>query len=183
MVSQYWIGLAFMALTVVPALAPADAQQANTTTEPESPSSLTETYESWTVQCVHRTQGEHAGKHCQMSQELLQPNSRQRVLLFAVTREGETAKATLVLPFGLLLQDGVRVEAEGAELFRAPIRTCLPTGCLAEAELPESVLGQLMAGETASVMMTANSGQPAKTDISLKGFSPAHRRLAALAGS
>jgi len=47
--------------------------------------------------------------------------------------------------------------------------------------LPDGTVAQLQAGGTASVLMTAVSGQSVKTDISLKGFAAAYKRLIALA--
>jgi invasion protein IalB len=44
-----------------------------------------------------------------MSRELLQHDSRQRLLLFAVNTGEGKAKATL-MPFGLLLSEGIRIE-------------------------------------------------------------------------
>jgi invasion protein IalB len=115
-----------------------------------------------------------------MSQELFQQGTRQRVLTFAIGRTAKGAKATLVLPFGLLLSEGVRVQIAEEEVLRGAYRTCLPAGCVTEIEFPEEVIKKFEATETASVLMTANSGQQVKTDISLKGFTPAYQRLANL---
>jgi hypothetical protein len=52
-------------------------------------------------------------------------------------------------------------------------RTCLPAGCIVEIDLPEAILALLQAGEKASVLMTVQTDQPMKTDVSLKGFSAA----------
>jgi invasion protein IalB len=57
----------------------------------------------------------------------------------------------------------------------------LPAGCIVEIDLPQEAIGELQAGETASVLMTANNNQPVKTNISLKGFAAAYKRLIALA--
>lgn len=151
--------------------------------EPPKPTTLSETYDTWTVQCATApaAEGQPAKRQCQMSQELLQQESRQRMMLFAVTKDSENARAMLILPFGLLLSEGVRIEITGKELMRGQFRTCLPAGCIVEADLPAESLAQLQAAETASVFMTAVTGQPVKTDLSLKGFAAAYKRLLALA--
>lgn len=147
----------------------------------QEPTTLSETYESWTVQCVNAGGGRQSRRTCQMSQELVQPETRQRVLLFAITKgEQEGAKATLVMPFGLLLPEGFRVEIAGEEVLRGAYRTCLPDGCVAEIDLPDAALKKLESGDSASVLMTANTGQPVRTDISLKGFAAAYQRLTEL---
>lgn len=150
-------------------------------TEIQIPTTLSETYDAWTVQCANTMEGEQARRTCQMSQELLQQESRQRLLLFAITKKGESsAKATLIMPFGLLLSEGVRVQIAEKELVRSAYRTCLPAGCIAEFDLPDASIEQLKTADTASVLMTVHTGQPMKTDVSLKGFAAAYRRLLAL---
>ncbi len=161
----------------------AGATAAQETTE-TGPSTLSETYESWTVQCAKTNTGGQATRNCQMSQELLQPESRQRVLLFAIApKKGEGAtKATLILPFGLRLSEGVRIEADGKELFRGAFTTCLPAGCISEVDLSDDILKQMQGNEKVTVVMTGNDGQVVRTDVSLTGFGAAYRRLLALNG-
>jgi len=146
----------------------------------QEPTTLSETYEAWTVQSVKA--GEGARRMCRMSQELIQPETRQRVLLFAITKgEQEGPNATLVMPFGLLLSEGFRIEIAGQEILRGAYRTCLPDGCVAEIDLADATLEALESAAAASVLMTANNGQPVRADISLRGFKPAYRRLTELA--
>jgi invasion protein IalB len=167
-------------LAALAALAATAALAQETETQP--PTSLSETYDTWTVQCATPQQeGQPAKRQCQMTQELLQQESRQRMLLVAVTKGEGNAKATLVLPFGLLLSEGIRIEIGQQEFARGAFRTCLPAGCIVEIDLPQEAIGELQAGETASVLMTANNNQPVKTNISLKGFAAAYKRLIALA--
>jgi len=160
---------------------PLDMQRPTTT---QRPTTLSETYDAWTVQCVNQVQEERTLRACQMSQELLQQETRQRVLLFAISKEPEAApKATLVLPFGLLLSEGVRIQIGETEVVRGAFRTCFPTGCVVELDMPADVIGQFENAQTARVLMMANTGQPVRTDISLKGFAAAYRRLQELAAS
>lgn len=157
---------------------PAGAQE----TTDAGPSTLSETYDSWTVQCAKITTGGQTTRNCQMSQELQQPESRQRVLLFAVApKQGERAsKATLILPFGLRLSEAVRIEVDGKELFRGAFTTCLPGGCISEIDLSDEIVNQMRALEKLTVVMTANDGQGVRADVSLAGFGAAYRRLLAL---
>ena len=152
-------------------------------TEPAKPTTLSETYDTWTVQCANSQpqEGQPAQRQCQMSQELLQQESRQRMLLFAVTKGEGDAKATLIMPFGLRLSEGIRIDIAEKELARGAFNTCLPAGCLVEIDLPEATIAQLQAADKVSISMTVHTGQPMKTDVSLKGFAAAYRRLLALA--
>lgn len=102
------------------------------------------------------------------------------MLTFAFGVTGAGTRATLVLPFGLLLSEGFRVQVGDEQILQGTYRTCLPAGCVAEIDVSEAVIGKLEAVETASVLMTANSGQQVKTDVSFKGFPLAYRRLVEL---
>jgi invasion protein IalB len=74
----------------------------------------------------------------------------------------------------------VRVNIGEEEVLRGAYRTCLPAGCVAEIDLPAETIKKLEAAEAASILMTANSGQPVKTDVSLRGFAAAYQRLTEL---
>jgi invasion protein IalB len=173
----------FILLTAMAALGVTSALAQETETDPAKPTALSETYDAWTVQCATTGEGEQQRRQCQMSQELLQQESRQRVLLVAIAKDkgNANAKATLVLPFGLLLAEGIRIEIGQQEFARGSFRTCFPAGCIVEIDLPEEAIKELQSGTVASVHMTANNNQPVKTDVSLKGFGAAYKRLIGLA--
>lgn len=155
-----------------------------TTSLAQEPTNLSESYGSWTVQCQQVGEGEQRQRVCQMSQELIQQQPRQRVLVFALTQTKEGAvKATVISPFGLLLSEGLRVELDGKEIVRGTFKTCLPIGCISEIDLGPDVIRELSAGAKVAVMTTANTGQPVRTDITLDGFSAAYQRLSALIAS
>jgi len=143
------------------------------------PSSLSETYDSWTVQC----QAVNEKRLCQMQQELRQANTNQRVLFTAITRSGDSddMKGTFVAPFGLALADGFTLEAEEGQVLTAPFKTCLPAGCLVEADLSPKVVARLAGyDKVVAVMAAADTGQAVRTDIDLKGFTAAYNRLIGL---
>jgi invasion protein IalB len=51
---------------------------------------------------------------------------------------------------------------------------------VSEVDLSDELIKQLQSNEKLTVVMTANDGQVVRTDVSLKGFSAAYRRLLAL---
>jgi len=89
---------------------------------PGNATSLTETYGDWTVICA-------------APQDAAQVNRQngQRVLAIelAAIEGGNAASGTLVLPFGLNLDQGVALSVDVSEIL-PPLRfsTCLPAGCL-----------------------------------------------------
>jgi invasion protein IalB len=149
----------------------------------EQPSSMQETYDDWMVQCHTVAKEDIKTKSCEMSQELRQKDSNQRVLAIGIVPASGDLKtrATVIAPFGLLLANGLAVEVAEKELMRGTFKTCLPAGCIVEINLSDELIKTLAANEKASVVMTASdTGQPVRTNISLKGFLLAWNRLVAL---
>jgi invasion protein IalB len=175
--------LAFRLLASSIWLLPFDWALAQQGADIQSPTSLSETYEAWTVQCTNRQGGEKTQRICQMSQTLVKQETQQRVLTVALDVRDTGARATLVLPFGLLLSAGFRIQIADEEILRGDYRTCLPGGCIAEVDVSPETIGKFESAETASVVMTASTGQQVRTDISFKGFRAAYQRLLALASS
>lgn len=155
--------------------APAHAQE---------PSSLTETYGAWKVQCgqTEATDTAPAVKTCQMVQELVQQQSLKRIYLMAIrtTAEG-SSQITLVAPFGLLLSEGVSLNIDDKLIAKAPFRTCWPAGCVARQDLTEVVTAALQANLALNLVATTEVGQTLTVEMSLDGFTNAYARLKQLA--
>lgn len=147
------------------------------------PDSLQETYRDWLVRCARvadAATGAEA-RACEVSQELIQAETGQRILSAAFRREADgTAALTLIAPFGLNLADGVTLSVDGAELARIPFRTCLPRGCIATATLDSAALDRLGAGTQTGIGLVADGGEPLALNLSLAGFADAWVRLGSL---
>lgn len=164
------------ALLVALAAAPASAQ--TSTALPGGANSLQETFENWTVACVR--QGE--GKRCAVSQQQADQQSHQRVLAIELTAlSTDKVEGTLVLPFGLALDNGVTLQIDDA----APgpplrFRTCLPGGCLVRLSFDAGQAAALRKGAALKVKAVADGGKDAVFTISLKGYPAAFDRMTAL---
>ena len=149
----------------------------------EQPTSLQETYEDWMVQCQTVVVADTKTKNCELSQELRQKDTNQRVLAIGIvpaSGDKETS-ATIIAPFGLALAKGLSVEVADKELVSGTYKTCLPAGCIVELKLPTEMIKTLALNEKATIVMTASgTDQPMRTNISLKGFLKAWNRLVAL---
>lgn len=152
---------------------PAPAQE-------DGPDSLTETYRDWVIRCVSAGAG---GRACEMTQELRQQGSGQRVLAVAVRRgAGEAGQITAIGPFGVRLAEGLALtEPEGgAVLAQLPFVTCLPDGCIATSEIDPPLLQALRAGTTVEARLVAMSGETVRLSLSLMGFTAGWERLGTL---
>ncbi|UDF32923.1 UNVERIFIED_ORG: invasion associated locus B family protein (plasmid) [Roseateles sp. XES5] len=145
---------------------------------PGGASSLDETYEDWRVSCV--LQGD--GKRCALSQIQAQQNGQRMLAIeFAAPRENKVT-GTLVLPFGLALDSGVRFQVdEQAALEPVRFRTCLPVGCLVPLVFDGAMAEALRAGAVLNVKAIADGGTEIPFTISLKGFATALDRTSVLA--
>ena len=83
--------------------------------------------------------------------------------------------AVLQLPLGIWLSDGVTFDL-GAEAGRhaAVLRRCLPTGCLAELALTDTVLTALRQDtEQSAIEFAMQPGDPARVPLVHRGFAGA----------
>lgn len=146
----------------------------------EGPDTLTERYRDWVVRCV----GAGAvGRSCEMTQELRQRDSGQRVLALAVQRgEGDAGQITAIGPFGVRLAEGLALaEPEGgAVLAELPFVTCMPDGCIAARTIDAPLLEALRAGTAIEARLVAMSSETVRLSLSLMGFTAAWERLGTL---
>ncbi|MFC5384645.1 invasion associated locus B family protein [Aquamicrobium segne] len=150
---------------------------------PGGATTLSETHGDWTVACTTPD----GTVRCAASQVQINSQNRQRVLSveLTATEGGSATSGTLVMPFGLALDQGVVLSIDEGD-FLPPLRfsTCLPAGCLVPLAFDAASVTALRAGTAVSVTVIANdSGQELSFSVSLSGFSSALNRLTELNGS
>jgi invasion protein IalB len=148
-------------------------------TLPGGASQLQETHGDWRVIC-NPQKGETA---CTFSQQQIDNQSRQLVLGIELKPAGaDKAEGTLVLPFGLAVTRPVTLQVdEAGPTQNFQFRTCIPAGCLVAVTFEPGTLAAIRKGTTLAVKATGEGGQETALKISLKGFSSAFDRTAALA--
>jgi invasion protein IalB len=146
---------------------------------PGGATSMQETHGDWTVMCAQK----EGTKACAMSQQLLDRDSRQRVLALEFDKAAaDSASGNLLLPFGLAVDKEVTLQLDGSAL-GAPLRfrTCVPTGCLVTLTFDAKTVADLKRGTTLTVQALAAEGnKPLTFTLSLKGFAGALDRTASL---
>lgn len=147
---------------------------------PNGASSINETYGDWTVNCAIADNQ----KRCGFSQE--QGNSQTGQRVFAIDlqlpADGRT-NGVLLLPFGLKLDDGVKLKLDEQNLGQgARFSTCVPAGCLVPVSFPTVATDALKKGEKLVVTAAREGGGEVPTfTVSLDGFTTALNRVAELA--
>ncbi len=148
-------------------------------TLPGGASSLNETHTDWSVNCAVRDNR----KACVFFQGQTN-SSNQRVLLLELTASApDKVTGSLVLPFGLALDQGVKLLAEDTAP-SAPLqfKTCLPAGCVVPIDFGADTVAALRKSGSLNVQAAAaDGGGEIAFTISLKGFSAALDRTIALA--
>lgn len=145
---------------------------------PSGASSVKETFDDWTVTCLSA----EAGKRCAVSQQQQDQKTRQMVLLaeFAPAADG-AVNGTLVLPFGLKLDGGVKLTVDDQEKgTEARFQTCMPVGCVVPLVLSKDTVAGIRKGKVMKIGVQAVAGNELNLQVSLKGFSAALDRSAAL---
>ncbi|UOM35017.1 invasion associated locus B family protein [Acuticoccus sp. I52.16.1] len=164
--------IAFAAGLALGAAAPAATAQ--------TPSSLSETYGDWVVRC----ESAEENRRCWMQQTLTRQPGGERVLQLELTEVDGVIRAVFLTPFGLDVAKGAVLAADGTDLGTFPFHTCLPAGCLVQFEPPQPLLDALRRGDTlTATFQVAQSGESLALELSLNGFSAAHKRLEGFASN
>ena len=175
-------GIAAVLAAVLAALPPAAGVLA---AEDLAPTAFTATYGRWTVRCAQAA-GDGDGesvRRCAMEQRFLwrdDQSGQDRLLLtvtLAAAKDGGM-EATVLTPFGLLMEPGLRLRADSGRETVLPFRTCLPAGCVARGTLDPKAVRGFRAGAVLHVEADpAGGGDPFRLEGSLDGFSAASARL------
>jgi invasion protein IalB len=144
---------------------------------PNGASSLREVYQDWSVACAIRENT----KICSLSQDQVQQNG-QRLLAIEMQRSADgSATATLLLPFGILLDSGVTPQIDDQPpLSPLRFRTCQPTGCLAVFAIDPPTLGKMREGSVLKLNVRTAAETQLTFPVSLGGLTVALDRMAAL---
>jgi invasion protein IalB len=146
---------------------------------PGGATSLQEMHGDWRVACAPL----NGRKVCALSQQQTDKNTGQLLLAIELNASApDKAEGTLILPFGLALDQPVVLQID--EAVTGPtlrFRTCLPVGCLVGLAFDPAAVTLLRKGTTLTVKATADGGQGAAFRISLNGFAGALDRAVALA--
>jgi invasion protein IalB len=148
---------------------------------PGGATSLKESHDDWTVACELQTQADKTVKVCTLTQEQIDNRSRQRVLAIELKPETTGVAGTLILPFGLALEQGVTFQIDDGPVGTAQrFRTCLPVGCIVPISFDARTLAMLRKASTLKIKTIADGAKEMPFLISLKGFPGAFDRTIAL---
>lgn len=165
------------------AATPVSADEQATTAAPASTlpggaQAISETFQDWMMACV----SPDSSKRCTISQQQADAKSGQRILAVELQPKGDKVEGLMILPFGLLIDNGVTLKIGETSLGSLRFKTCLPQGCIVPFSLDAKSLALMRAGTAPLSIAAFNDGrQPLTFSVSAKGFGPALDRAASLA--
>lgn len=112
---------------------------------------------------------------CLITQELR--TDRGQFLASVAIREIEGESDRLLLasvPVGMLLQQGVQLQVDGAEPQRANYQICFPNACYAEMRIQGDYINKLKRGGNLKITALNQQAKPVPFDFTLIGFTAAY---------
>jgi len=92
-----------------------------------------------------------------------------------VEQKGAPAKLfTVIVPPGLLIQSGIRLQIDGKNLGTAKYQICTPRACIAEARFDSKLVAAMKRGQNLQIIGVSKDRKPAGFPVSLTGFTAAY---------
>lgn len=133
----------------------------------------------WVVNCSSGSTGTEL--QCQVSQNLTEAKTGQRVLTVTVRRQQGAAgfAMLLALPHGLFLPSGTSYQIDGGRKATVAIQTSDQNGAYAAVPLAPELIKAMRSGTTLNIGMESVTRKPVTIPVSLKGFGAAIDKLEA----
>jgi len=134
----------------------------------------------WNIRCS----GEEVApeRACEIFQRLTLAKTGQRVSEFVIglSEDKKNARGVLILPLGILLDNGIEMQIDDDQIFKFKPRYCVNDGCYAFINLDKPLLSALKKGGVVEFRAVALSGKDIKIKMTLQGVTKALRRAAVL---
>ena len=133
-------------------------------------------HEDWIVRCQSAPADAFgAGEFCEMYQQVSEQDTEQTVLEVVIGYPQDAAQpvALFNLPLGMLLPPGVQMQIDDNQPIRFPVQLCLASGCRADIELSDALVGQMRAGAEGVLTIVDPQGRNVELPMSMLGFSAA----------
>lgn len=134
--------------------------------------------EPWVQRCS-KDPKDAKKENCEVFQRLIMKEDGKRFMEFAVgyPEKGDTARGVLVLPLGIMVNEGLEMNVDGKSSFSFKLRLCQLDGCYAFLKLTPQVLDSMRKGKAVNVMFMSARGQKINTELSLEGFGKALKKV------
>jgi invasion protein IalB len=134
-------------------------------------------FNDWQIRCD--TPPGSQGEQCALIQSVT-AEDRANVGITVIVLKTADQKSKLmrvVAPMGVLLPSGLGLKIDQMDVGRAGFVRCLPTGCVAEVVMDETLIKQMRAGTTATFIIFQTPEEGIGFPMSLKGFGDGFDKL------
>ncbi|WP_284275407.1 invasion associated locus B family protein [Mesorhizobium huakuii] len=167
-----------LAACVGPALAEDAAKEPQTKqSQPKEAEPKPSDANAWAVNC---SSDSAAGElQCQVSQNLTEAKTGQRVLTVTVRRDNANGSLAmlLALPHGLFLPSGVSYQVDSGKKVTVAIQTSDQNGAYAAVPVAPELAKAMKSGTSMNIGMESVTRKPVTIPVSLKGFGAAVAKL------
>ncbi|RUW43507.1 invasion associated locus B family protein [Mesorhizobium sp. M8A.F.Ca.ET.021.01.1.1] len=152
---------------------PAQPQPAQPQSAPPKPADAN----PWAVNCS--SGATNTELQCQLSQNLTEAKTGQRVLTVTVRRDNANGSLAmlLALPHGLFLPSGASYQVDQGQKTTIAIQTSDQNGAYAATPLPPDLVKAMKSGTNLNIGMESVTRKPVTIPVSLAGFTAALTKL------
>ena len=114
-------------------------------------------------------------ENCAINIQILNDKGAPIAQARVVEQKGAPAKLfTVIVPPGLLIQSGLRVQIDGTNLGTAKYQICTARACIAEARFDAKLITAMKRGQNLQIIGVGQDRKPAGFPVSLTGFTAAY---------
>ncbi|RWC82407.1 MAG: invasion associated locus B family protein [Mesorhizobium sp.] len=156
---------------------PVRAEDAAKPAQPQPAQSKPTNANPWAVNCSSGSANTEL--QCQLSQNLTEAKTGQRVLTVTVRRDNANGSLAmlLALPHGLFLPSGASYQVDQGQKTTIAIQTSDQNGAYAATPLPPDLVKAMKSGTNLNVGMESVTRKPVTIPVSLAGFTAALTKL------
>ncbi|TIT31331.1 MAG: invasion associated locus B family protein [Mesorhizobium sp.] len=156
---------------------PVRAEDAAKPAQPQPAQSKPTDANPWAVNCS--SGATNTELQCQLSQNLTEAKTGQRVLTVTVRRDNANGSLAmlLALPHGLFLPSGASYQVDQGQKTTIAIQTSDQNGAYAATPLPPELVKAMKSGTNLNVGMESVTRKPVTIPVSLAGFTAALTKL------
>ena len=149
-----------------PAAAPAEAPQANAPAQP-----------GWISRCTSANRT--VPLECAIEQTAVLTKTGQLIVLVAVRVPGDTRAplAVLLLPLGLNLPGGAKIQVDDGKAVDLAVQTCEQRGCFANTPIAPDLLTAMKSGKQLKVSFQTQAKETITIPMPLADFATAYEKI------
>lgn len=130
----------------------------------------------WSARCV--SAGKTAEPECVMEQRVVMSNTGNLLAGITIRKPKDSPPVMMIqTPYGLFLPPGLKLSVDGKDLLTIPVQTCDNTGCYAGAQIEDTVLAAMKAGNALTLTFQDQAQRPIDVPVALVGFTAAFDQI------